>query len=81
MLQNAGSLTWLPDAIFCHSDLIDDIEEGRYSRPTLSTVSLDTPLIAREAVARIAARITDPDTPAVEVTAPHTVHPRESTRA
>ncbi|WP_448061715.1 LacI family DNA-binding transcriptional regulator [Cellulomonas hominis] len=58
---------------------IDDIEEGRYSRPTLSTVSLDTPFIAREAVARITARITDPDGPAVELTAPHTVVAREST--
>jgi DNA-binding LacI/PurR family transcriptional regulator len=60
---------------------IDDIEEGRYSRPTLSTVSLDTPFIAREAVARIAARISDPEAPAVEVTAPHAVRARESTGA
>lgn len=59
---------------------VDDIEEGRYSRPTLSTVSLDTPFIAQHAVARIAARITDPDVPAAELTAPHTVLPRESTR-
>lgn len=58
---------------------VDDIEEGRYARPSLSTVSLDTPFIAREAVARIAARIDDPDVPAVEVTAPHTVLGREST--
>lgn len=58
---------------------VDDIEEGRYSRPTLSTVSLDTPFIAQHAVARIAARIADPDAGAVEVVAPHTVIPREST--
>lgn len=58
---------------------IDDIEEGRYSRPSLSTVSLDTPFIARHAVARIAERIADPEAPAVEVVAPHTVIPREST--
>ncbi len=58
---------------------IDDIEEGRFSRPTLSTVSLDTPFIAREAVGRISARIADPDAPAVEVTAPHAVQAREST--
>lgn len=58
---------------------IDDIEEGRYSRPSLSTVSLDTPFIARHAVARIAERIADPDAPAVEVVAPHAVIPREST--
>lgn len=58
---------------------IDDIEEGRFSRPTLSTVSLDTPFIARNAVARITARIEDPDIGAEEVIAPHTVIPREST--
>jgi DNA-binding LacI/PurR family transcriptional regulator len=58
---------------------VDDIEEGRYSRPSLSTVSLDTPFIAHHAVARIAARIADPDGPAVEVVAPHAVIPREST--
>jgi DNA-binding LacI/PurR family transcriptional regulator len=58
---------------------IDDIEEGRYSRPSLSTVSLDTPFIAREAVGRIAVRIDEPDAPAVEVTAPHVVRVREST--
>ena len=58
---------------------IDDIEEGRYSRPSLSTVSLDTPFIARQAVARITARIADPDAPAVEIMAPHQVLAREST--
>jgi DNA-binding LacI/PurR family transcriptional regulator len=57
---------------------IDDIEEGRYSRPTLSTVSLDTPFIAREAIARIAARIEEPGAPALQVTAPHAVVARES---
>jgi len=58
---------------------IDDIEEGRFSRPSLSTVSLDTPFIAHHAVARIAARISDPDAPAEEIVAPHFVLPREST--
>ena len=58
---------------------IDDIEEGRYSRPTLSTVSLDTPFIAHHAVARVLARIDDPDVAAEEVVAPHVVVPREST--
>lgn len=60
---------------------IDDIEEGRYARPSLSTVSLDTPFIAREAIARITSRIADPYAAAVEVTAPHAVLPRESTGA
>ena len=58
---------------------IDDIEEGRYARPSLSTVSLDTPFIARHAVSRILARIDDPDSPAEQVVAPHLVVPREST--
>ena len=58
---------------------IDDIEEGRFSRPTLSTVSLDTPFIARNAIARIAARIENPDGVAEQIVAPHTVLLREST--
>ncbi len=58
---------------------IDNIEEGRYSLPSLSTVSLDTRHIAHEAVSHITARIDNPDTPAEEVVARHTVIPREST--
>lgn len=58
---------------------VDDIEEGRYSRPSLSTVSLDTPFIARTAVSRLAARIEDPSLPAEEFIAPHALIPREST--
>lgn len=58
---------------------VDDIEEGRYSRPSLSTVSLDTEFLAHEAVARIVARIAEPNTPAEEVVAPHKVLAREST--
>jgi DNA-binding LacI/PurR family transcriptional regulator len=60
---------------------IDDIEEGRYSRPSLSTVSLDTPFIAHHAVARIVARIEQSDVAAEEVVAPHAVVVRESTGA
>lgn len=58
---------------------IDDIEEGRYSRPSLSTVSLDTPFIAHHAVARVIARIEQSDVAAEEVVAPHAVVVREST--
>ncbi|MDP9830250.1 DNA-binding LacI/PurR family transcriptional regulator [Kineosporia succinea] len=58
---------------------IDDIEEGRYSRPTLSTVSLDTPQIALEAVRRVASRIDEPGQPALQITAAHSVLVREST--
>ncbi|MEV4659685.1 LacI family DNA-binding transcriptional regulator [Micromonospora sp. NPDC049301] len=60
---------------------IGDIEEGRYSRPTLSTVCIDTGFLAREAVARVTARIDRPDAAVAVVTAPHTVLPRESTGA
>ncbi|WP_309244307.1 LacI family DNA-binding transcriptional regulator [Micromonospora parastrephiae] len=58
---------------------VGDIEEGRYSRPTLSTVAVDTGFLAREAVARLTARIGQPDAAIAEVVAPHTVLPREST--
>ena len=57
---------------------VDDIEEGRFSRPSLSTVSLDTPFIAAQAVSRIVERIDDPDREAVEVVAPHRLIVRES---
>ncbi|MBQ1037530.1 LacI family DNA-binding transcriptional regulator [Micromonospora sp. C81] len=58
---------------------IGDIEEGRYSRPTLSTVAVDTGFLAREAVARLAVRIGQPDAAVADIIAPHTVLPREST--
>ncbi|MGI5521168.1 LacI family DNA-binding transcriptional regulator [Micromonospora sp. CA-259024] len=58
---------------------VGDIEEGRYSRPSLSTVAVDTGFLAREAVARLTARIGQPDAAVAEVVAPHIVLPREST--
>lgn len=60
---------------------IDDLDEGRFSRPSLSTVSLDTPFIARESVRRVIDRIADPDLPAAEITAPHRLVLRESAPA
>ncbi|WP_423919729.1 LacI family DNA-binding transcriptional regulator [Frigoribacterium sp. 2-23] len=60
---------------------IDDVDEGRYSRPSLSTVSLDTSYIAHEAVKRIMARIDEPDLPGVQITAPHRLVLRESSAA
>jgi DNA-binding LacI/PurR family transcriptional regulator len=60
---------------------VGDSEEGRFSRPTLSTVSADVAFIAGTAVDRIVARIGRPDLPPVEITAPHTVLCRESSRA
>jgi len=58
---------------------IDDVDEGRYSRPSLSTISLDTQFIARESVRRIIDRIEDPALPATEIVAPHKLVAREST--
>ncbi|MET8232157.1 LacI family DNA-binding transcriptional regulator [Micromonospora sp. NPDC005298] len=58
---------------------VGDIEEGRYSRPTLSTVAVDTGFLAREAVGRLTTRIGQPDADVAEVVAPHTVLAREST--
>lgn len=58
---------------------IDDVEEGRFARPSLSTISLDTPFIARESVRRIIERIDDPELPATEIVAPHRLVVREST--
>lgn len=58
---------------------IDDVEEGRFARPSLSTISLDTPFIARESVRRIIERIDDPSLPATEIVAPHSLVVREST--
>ncbi|MDQ0643826.1 LacI family DNA-binding transcriptional regulator [Microbacterium murale] len=58
---------------------IDDVDEGRYSRPSLSTISLDTQFIARESVRRIIDRIEDPALPATEIVAPHKLVVREST--
>lgn len=58
---------------------IDDVEEGRFARPSLSTISLDTPFIARESVRRILNRIDDPDMAASEIVAPHKLIVREST--
>lgn len=58
---------------------IDDIEEGRYSSPSLTSVSLDTPFIAAAAVDRIVTRISEPETPPIEVVAPHQLIVREST--
>lgn len=58
---------------------IDDIEEGRYSRPTLTSVSLDTGFIAERAVTRLVQRIDDAELAAEQIIAPHVLRVREST--
>jgi DNA-binding LacI/PurR family transcriptional regulator len=58
---------------------VDDIEEGRYARPSLSTVSLDTTFIAEQAIARVTSRIEAPDLEPEQIVAPHALRIREST--
>ncbi|MDQ1621349.1 MAG: hypothetical protein QOE19_3918 [Actinomycetota bacterium] len=58
----------------------DDIEESRYSTPTLSTVRPDKASIAETAVALLAARLDEgADTPPRGVTEPFELVPRETT--
>lgn len=56
----------------------DDIEEGRYSFPSLSTISPDKQGIARKAVAQLFARLHDPTLPSWSHLAGHSLIVRES---
>jgi len=58
---------------------VDDIEDGRFSTPTLTTVAPDKAQIAGVAVAMLLERINGLDCPPREVTARHTLLVREST--
>ena len=63
---------------------IDDVEDGQYSTPTLSTIRPDRNEIARQAVQRLLARIDhrgDEPMPALDITVSHRLVQRESTRA
>jgi LacI family transcriptional regulator, repressor for deo operon, udp, cdd, tsx, nupC, and nupG len=58
----------------------DDIEDGRYGRPTISTISPDKGMIARTAVERLVLRMgSDEPVPGVELRAAHRLIAREST--
>jgi DNA-binding LacI/PurR family transcriptional regulator len=57
----------------------DDITESRYSNPRLTTVSVDTDRLAREAVRLLLRRIADPDADPVDVVVPWRLRIREST--
>ncbi|MFU8853599.1 LacI family DNA-binding transcriptional regulator [Micromonospora sp. SL1-18] len=57
----------------------DDIEDGRFSVPTLTTVAPDKADLARIAVDLLAARLAATDPPPREQTVPHRLIPREST--
>lgn len=58
----------------------DDIEDGRYSNPSVTTVSPDKKMIAETAVERLLKRIGSPTSvPGMEIRAPHRLIPRAST--
>ncbi|WP_152365164.1 LacI family DNA-binding transcriptional regulator [Microlunatus speluncae] len=56
----------------------DDIAEGRFSNPTLTTVAADLDLLAEQTLRLLQARIADPDRPAESVAVPWTLRLRES---
>lgn len=56
----------------------DDIEDGRFATPSLSTVSPDKHWIARTALSRVTQRLEDGDLPAKVFVAPHRLVVRES---
>ncbi|TWD82603.1 LacI family transcriptional regulator [Kribbella amoyensis] len=58
---------------------IDDIDEGRYSLPTLTTISPNKPTIAQTALDLLLTRITTKEQDPQQVVIPHTLEQREST--
>ena len=58
---------------------IGDSEEGRYSRPTLSTVAIDPGYIAHHALDQLIRRLKGATGTVSQIVAPHVVLPREST--
>lgn len=60
----------------------DDIEDGRFSTPTLSTIAPDKAQIAESAVTLLATRLAEtPGHPPQKLRAPHRLLPRETTLA
>ena len=57
---------------------MDDIDEGRYSNPTLTTVAPDKAAISRTAFDLLLKRIADHDSPPHQVVLPHSVNARGS---
>lgn len=57
----------------------DDIEDGRYSSPSLTTVAPDVPFLAEQAVRLIVRRLADRDAKAERIEVPFTLRIREST--
>jgi DNA-binding LacI/PurR family transcriptional regulator len=58
---------------------LDDIEDGRFSTPTLSTIAPDKDAVARESLALLHRRMHDPGAASEEVRVGHALVPREST--
>lgn len=59
----------------------DDVEEGQFSQPTLTTISPDKQQIARCAVANLIERMNGgADAPPRDVVVPHSLVPREHAR-
>jgi DNA-binding LacI/PurR family transcriptional regulator len=59
---------------------VDDIVDGRYSVPSLTTVAPDKEQIARLALDCLARRIQEPEAPDRDLVADHRLEERESTR-
>jgi DNA-binding LacI/PurR family transcriptional regulator len=59
----------------------DDIEDGRFATPSLTTISPDKQWIARTALDRVMHRLSDPAPPAHVFVAPHRLIVRESSPA
>jgi DNA-binding LacI/PurR family transcriptional regulator len=58
---------------------IDDIEDGRFSTPTLSTIAPDKTAVARHCLQLLQRRLEEPDAPSLEVRVGFTLRVREST--
>lgn len=59
----------------------DDIEDGRFAHPTLTTVAPDVQFLATEAVRLLVRRTADPTAAAEQVEVPFTIDVRQSTTA
>lgn len=59
---------------------VGDSEEGRYSRPALTTVAADHAYVAGKALDLVLARLANPGAGVTRIDIPHVVRVRESTR-
>lgn len=57
----------------------DDIEDGRFHRPSLTTIAPDVPFLAEEAVRLLHRRMAESSAPGQRVTVPHRLMARQST--